>query len=659
MKILSVNLKSFRQHRDAKFDFTGAVGDFVVIKGNNGAGKTTFLNAVTWCLYDVVDGLNTYSRESLVSQSDIVDSKPGDGIVTEVEVTIALQEGGRASITRTINFVRVEEGVKVVSNTFNVLAQEDTAAGFINQSDPQEWIDNRLPTRFSPYFLFDGERLDRFFKDSDARFIKSSVMQIAKIDMLELTVKHLETVAEGLTKEAAKLSGAKGDEQANDYDILSKRINEGEEELAGIETLVNATTDAVHDINGRLGDISQISELMEQRKSIQGLYQTALDRVSDTEDELTSWALQAGPSILLAEPLAGLNNEIEAARKNQVLPPPFAPEALKGLLEAEECICGASLTEGADGAGHIAHIIEKYGVISEVGEVLSSLEAPLHTAVAGFKSARTTADRILQRIKSSRAEVQGLEKKLEGLNQRLEGHNDEEVAMLHDQLRKAELARDAAIENRGRLREQIKAFRERRQEIEKLIASQENKSVLAKEAIRKSEFAKRTMQLAQTVYDELSDAVRNDVASNLDTQFKTMIWKKDFVQEVGIDSNFRVSVVNNRGFEILGELSAGERICLAFAYSLTLAVAAGIRFPFVVDSPMGKLGPEVQDNLAKVLATETEVGAGDEAQQLILLMTDTEYTSSVQAILATRNPIVYSINFDVAVSETRIVRELN
>jgi DNA sulfur modification protein DndD len=147
------------------------------------------------------------------------------------------------------------------------------------------------------------------------------------------------------------------------------------------------------------------------------------------------------------------------------------------------------------------------------------------------------------------------------------------------------------------------------------------------------------------------------VARNLDQQFKNMIWKKDFVNEVGIDDDFRVSVVNNRGFEILGELSAGERICLAFAYSLTLATVAGVRFPLVVDSPMGKLGPEVQDNLSQVLASETAIKTDDEDQQLILLMTGTEYTKSVQRIFAKRDPLVYSIEFDVAVSETNVVKE--
>ena len=199
MKITSVQFKSFRQHRAAEFDFSGGHGNLVIIKGNNGAGKTTFLNGVTWCLYETIDGSDRFSPVSLVSQSDVLEAKTGDEIMTEVSVAVTLGSGQNATITRRIYFLRTEEGVKVITTDLKVLAQEDKGAGYVNQSDPKEWIDQKLPVRFSPYFLFDGERLDRFFKESDARFIKESVLQIAQVDVLSVTMKHLETLSTELT----------------------------------------------------------------------------------------------------------------------------------------------------------------------------------------------------------------------------------------------------------------------------------------------------------------------------------------------------------------------------------------------------------------------------------------------------------------------------
>ena len=659
MKINSVRFASFRQHRNAEFDFSDEHGGLVIIKGNNGAGKTTFLNGVTWCLYELVDGNTNFSRESLVSQSDVLATKLGDEIMTEVSLAITLGTGSNANISRRIYFVRVEDGVRVIRNELTVLAQDEKASGYVNQSEPQEWIDSKLPTRFSPYFLFDGERLDRFFKESDARFIKESVLQIAQVDILALTIKHLETLSEDLTRDAAKHIGTEGEKLASDFERVCNRITEMEEKRAVAVANVNNATDSVNDAQGRLGEISAIAQLVENRKLVVAAFQDANNRIQSCEDELSVWALQSGPSVLLNETLEKLRSEIENARRDQVLPPPFDPDALSGLLEHGECICGRELNSDSDARSHIEHIVAKYGVISEVGDALSRLEGPMLSSFSTISRSAQASEKILQRLRNSMEEAKSVGAKLEQLNQRLAGHDDTQVALLHDQLKKAEAAKDAAIDSRARFSAEIDLLKVQQTDIERKIASQKTQSVKAAEALRKSNFAKKTLELSRKVYQELSNGVRSDVALNLDEQFKKMIWKKDFVSEVGIDENFRVSVVNNRGFEILSELSAGERICLAFAYSLTLATVAGVRFPLVVDSPMGKLGPEVQDNLSDVLSSETGVKNGEEDQQLILLMTGTEYTKSVQKIFAKRNPMVYSIDFDVKVSETKIIRELN
>ena len=659
MKLTSVSFKSFRQHRNAEFDFSGDHGDLVVIKGNNGAGKTTFLNGVSWCLYGTIDGSDRYNPTSLVSQSDVVATSPGDEIMTEVSISVALGTGQNATITRRLFFVRTDEGVNVITTELKVLAQEERGAGYVNQSEPKEWIDQKLPVRFSPYFFFDGERLDRFFRESDARFIKDSVLQIAQVDVLSVTMKHLETLSAELTREAARQGGTAGEALADEYERVCNQIEEFETKRRDAAAKVTEATDLVSKAQARLGDIANVAQLMTQRKDVTAQYEGALGRVKGAEDELTSWALQSGPNVILLEALLVLREEIEKARREQVLPPPFDPDALRGLLESGECICGRELDKDGAARSHISHIVEKYGVISEVGDALSRLEGPVLSSLAMVQRGSATSTGILARLKNALADVKALDVKLQTLNQQLAGHDDSQVAILHDQLKKAEAARNAALESRGRFSGEIEHLNDRKGEIERKIASQRTQSIRAADALRKAMFAKKTLELSHKVYEELSNNVRGDVALNLDEQFKKMIWKKDFVDEVNIDENFRVSVVNNRGFEILSELSAGERICLAFAYSLTLATVAGVRFPLVVDSPIGRLGPEVQDNLSRVLVTETASSPDSEEQQLILLMTDTEYTASVQKIFAKRNPMVYAIEFDVKVSETKIVKELN
>jgi DNA sulfur modification protein DndD len=145
------------------------------------------------------------------------------------------------------------------------------------------------------------------------------------------------------------------------------------------------------------------------------------------------------------------------------------------------------------------------------------------------------------------------------------------------------------------------------------------------------------------------------VAENLDENYKSMIWKKDFIEQVQIDESFKVSVRNNLGFEILSGLSAGESTCLAFAFSLTLSTVAGLNFPIVADSPMGRLSPEVQVELSTVLAAATAaIEPGDENHQLILLMTETEYNEKVAKAFSARRPRVFEILFNTENSEATV-----
>jgi DNA sulfur modification protein DndD len=133
-----------------------------------------------------------------------------------------------------------------------------------------------------------------------------------------------------------------------------------------------------------------------------------------------------------------------------------------------------------------------------------------------------------------------------------------------------------------------------------------------------------------------------------------MTWKEGYFKEVSIDPSFRVSIVTNQGVEAYGRLAAGESVCLAFAFSLTLSKEAGLNFPMVVDTPMGRLGPDVQVNLARVIADATRGVGKNSNHQMILLMTETEYNKQVADELSTRRPKVLQINFDTKTSETTV-----
>ena len=94
MRIDSIKLKNFKKFEDAEYSFDRvdeAAPDFHVIIGNNGAGKTTILDAIAiglgvW-LEKVPDSLLENSRRRLTAdQKTVIASKAGDRIQPQQKI---------------------------------------------------------------------------------------------------------------------------------------------------------------------------------------------------------------------------------------------------------------------------------------------------------------------------------------------------------------------------------------------------------------------------------------------------------------------------------------------------------------------------------------------------------------------------------------------
>ena len=95
IKLISVEIENFRQYSgNSKIDFISRDEGFSVIFGYNGEGKSNFLNAVNWCLYEfephgVGDDLTNAGHSEnkslpIINNRCIADTK--DGTVATVKV---------------------------------------------------------------------------------------------------------------------------------------------------------------------------------------------------------------------------------------------------------------------------------------------------------------------------------------------------------------------------------------------------------------------------------------------------------------------------------------------------------------------------------------------------------------------------------------------
>lgn len=621
----------------------------VILVGKNGSGKTNLLNALIWCLYGREEYYGKQMDSApLVNQRSLTDAADGDLLTTEVSVELRFANEVEAIITRRADFTKAGKAAKPVGKpTLSVSFLDDISRGMQIAGNPEHWIERWVPSRLEPYFLFDGERLDDFFKDAEAKKIEDAVLQIAQIDLLGRLVDHLDKVASGLYSKAANQSG--GTELnllRQQLDTAREALSNGEESLHNKEAELLQFQAVVRRLESKFGGIKAVHAEIQNRKQKEAELQSIVTEARDSRKAYYDWAIAIAPAALSGDALLELVKEIDAARAERRLPPPIDPSMLKELLDRATCVCGESLAAGAQGRAAIEKLLGEYAEVGRIGEEMLAVDGNARNLLGQLRAADGTVSAIVKRIGDWESRQQRVGEELQTLNAKLAQHDDANVAKIQAELEHAKQAYTSTQRDVYKLESQCDELKSRIKDTERemeLVAAKDDK---AEKLMLEARFAKKCLQVATDLYTELTDEVRTTVSSTLEKQFLAMTLKRDVIETVGIDKNYRVAVKNRDGFDMLPVLSAGERETLALAFSLALSDVSGYELPMVIDTPMGRLSADVQDDMSEVLVNTTRRVEGEPAHQLIMLMTDTEYGPRVEKVLSAGSPKVFSIEFD-------------
>lgn len=649
MKITRVGIVNFRQYKSVDFDFTGEGSEFIIISGANGNGKTNFLNALSWCLYDNENfSVKGDLGHSLVSRDTLTRSSELDEIETKVRLDLIMADSTSVRITRTAMFKKKSSSaVQISPSKLSVTVLSDPSVGSSSHPNPEMWIQQNLPKRLEPYVLFDGERLENFFKRESAKTVQAAVLEIAQIDVLRNMTLHLETAIERLRKAAVN--------EDSNFAITeaSKKVDELRASISVLKIEEEALSDQLRSFDRSYAGIEDALERemahaldAQREKSLNELIGSVEAELSEAWSQFAEWAGKYAPAIYAKQALQGALAEIESRHKRGELPPPIKESVLVGLLEEGICVCGCNLKENQLQHKHIEALLERNRSLGELGAILQGLEPHLSAMKAKLQSSNETSLVLKKQVGASREKLYELKSEYEVLRRRIADLASQGKSTPLEDLQALIVGKDKANLRIGDVRRQVESLgghlKLAQSELERLLA----KSDKAQVQFRKLEFAKEARKQAQLMFKELSDEVRLEVQKQIDAQFKKMIWKQDYVDRVEIDDDFIVTVWDKAGFEILATLSAGERECLAFAFSLALNGISNYELPMVIDTPFGRMSSEPRPNVARALAESTNSSAAHGMRQVILLMTDTEYDAAVRAALETRKPRIFNLKFD-------------
>lgn len=642
MEIDYVRMKNFRQYVDQKITFARPRGDknFTIILGANGAGKTNLLNAITWCLYgDELHIGKKYMGLPIVNITTFKKLKHGEFCDVEVQIQLKEKSGQKILITRTLEIIKTSKGnLQKMGSTLVMMRQR--GRDWIKVTEPQDIINRLIPQNLEEYFFFDGERLDRYFREETGETIRKAVFRISQLGLLEKAITHLKRKRDDFLGDKKGLS-SKAKDIRDFLDIQKRSLEVDTEELEKLESDKAEAERKEAEFSAKLRKCSaeRISALENQRTGLGTDLERLDDEITELQNEKFEFILDFAPSIYVYGPLARTTDMIGAREEAGEIPPDYKKPFLEKLLKRGECICGTDITEESNHRENVEDLLKKCSEISEISREIIEFNKDILSMLSRLENFREKQVKFGKRLKQLEKEREQKYKRHKKISEQIGESDIEQVKMWESKRQEWKDVKEDLI---GKIR--LKKFQiERRGNIirakEKELKRELQKEGKYEKLLRILNFCDKSLEAAAAIKNAVMEDVRKEIEEKTKEQFFNLIWKKQTYIDVKIDDAYNISVLHRSGMEGIGTLSAGERQVLALSFMAALNNVSGFDVPIIIDTPLGRISKEPKKSIARNLPKYLK------GKQVTLLVTEEEYTPEVRKLLSDRVGKNYVIEF--------------
>jgi|SRR5690554_425732 len=647
MKLKKLTIRNFRQfYGEVSISFsTDEQASVTVIHGENGAGKTSLLNAFKWVLYGTTD-FDT-NNQNILSERAIAEADQGSPIVMSVTLEFD-DEGASYTAHREQKFTK-GEGLYADSLGPSVpsLTWIDTAGLSKSSSNPGSQLNQILPEDMHSYFFFNGERIEKLAYNSASPQIREAIKALMGLNILDRAEKQLKgAVVRHFNKEAKDNSSGNMSELLDEQAKLSEKIQKKEEEIYNWEKTLSEIDLEIEAIDKRLFSIAAISEKQKRRKELEEQIDQIKRDTEHSSSALDKIITERGFLAFIDAPLTEVKQYLDDMRIRGEMPSKVKPTFIDDLIELGKCICGQPLEVGSDSVAALESYkttIEDNGIeeqfITLFGEIshLQTARASMFSSISGLiNKLNDLADRrkdLLGRIDELGEEIKGVED-----SAKLEGRR----ANLKDKREQFKTACILGKDQNSKFEEKLRA---NEKEIEKELAST-NQADLSQ---RRQQLAKEVADTIGELHEAMAHKVRSDLSKKVNDTFRS-IMKKDYWAE--IDEDFTLKIFKNiegHGKQPVWEKSTGENQITSLCFISSIVNTAkkwaskpsafqkGGIYPIVMDSPFGALDPEYRQKVAAFIPAL--------ADQVIVMVSKSQWRGEVESELSKKLGKQYTLKY--------------
>ena len=592
MKIISIEYENFRNFKNrGKLEFS-TDGKATIVYGKNGAGKTTFHQLFQWIIYGQVHFNKTASDKmyNLDFESKYPADKPFD-VMGKIDFS---HNGVNYSMTRTWTYQKTIFSTSLLKKSFYIDYQTPNK-DWKRVDNPDDLVQQLLPSGLSSYFFFDGENMiaDLKVKGKDsAKNLKQALYLMLDLNVYDnivdllgstdtknsvLGMLYSSKTSTSSDSELQKL-GAQRDGQVNKRDKLNDEIDK-------YNGLIEELESRNEDISEQIGKGTKSQAEYEADRTTHIQYR---DSFIDSEKKeyygFGNTLVNIFPKLMMATAIEKAKEVLKIQAQSSKLPNGLSKTIVDSLLKADKCICGNCIGDNEKQA-----LVELYNYLPPKGYeslytnfVNNAEEWQQNYAPEQLAKYISEANKYITMADAEDNKIA----KIESLMKEDKKHENL-VDERNDNTSKIKAYRDQVMQWTGELAKANAAIKHLTKDIDsKSNALEETKILESKLDI---------IQSLKQYYEQFLLDKSNEYSGKLQVAIQKLL--DDMLEAkrtVTVRNDFSLSVVDNFGDEAKSE---GQFATVSFAYIGGIFrllseenILSNKEFPLVLDAPFSKLG---------------------------------------------------------------------
>ena len=624
-------MKNYRPYRQPpKINFAHGDKNLTIIEGDNDLGKTTFLSAISWCLYND-DELYKKHSKPMCNLEASKELKKGETLFVEVEVVMEDNEGNDIIFKRKQKYKKTSTGKMHKDGKDDFKVRKKTPTNDIPLGDPKGYRETRLPKRLQEYFLFDGERLLDWFA-GDTNTVKNEIEKLSQSNLIQKTIERTQSQREELNDALTELNKELADLNNQKENLISANKEDSDklkENNECIEKLTGKNEELEEELQLEGEDPEKLlSEIEGLEKDIE-FNQSHLDELKDDHLE---FLLDNFSRVLSYDLLKTFRNRkmeensIDVNDEKHIYS--ISSKDIDFILNRKKCICGHDLNEddlAIDLLSKIREDVIKIENNSKLTDIIKDLINDSNDIIDNIPNS------FEEDMSKYWSKVNNLDEHLDSKRNLLEIKNDA-YDKLQDEIDSENEIRDKIDTNSKLiegfkeknviLQQNINDFEPEMEAIERKLDLLKSNLGDEKELSDKIDFCDNVIKYCEYLKAELGRKIHKNIEESVNKQFKK-IYNGDGTRNkydaVLIDEKFNISLRETDGEEVTSiNPSSGAQLAVALSFITSINSSTEFKLPQIMDTSIGRWGNRLRRNFAEVMPHLLD------NNQLIFLLLDSE-----------------------------------